>query len=158
MVRPGWRASSRSCRSKNSRCVFLLISLQTFLHHLILWGSILLSFLWFAIYGVLANLFWDMYYVPYVTMATVEFWSVCAFSAIAALLPRYSCLFSVFVCCCFALRRNTNAKCLLRAHAAYASPSTDSGEDGKSCSRTTNLSFIRPTSILAAMALTAFPF
>lgn len=67
----------------------LITAQWTFLHHLILWGSIILSFLWFAIYGVLANLFWDMYGVPFVTMATVEFWSVCAFSAIVALLPRF---------------------------------------------------------------------
>lgn len=30
-----------------------------------------------------------MYYVPFVTMATVEFWSVCALSSVLALLPRY---------------------------------------------------------------------
>ena len=81
---------------KENKCQidsFLFICLQTFIHHLILWGSILLSFLWFTIYGALANLFWDMYYVPFVTMATVEFWSVCALSAVLALLPRYSYLF-----------------------------------------------------------------
>lgn len=37
----------------------------------------------------MANIFWDMYYVPFVTMATVEFWSVCALSSVLALLPRY---------------------------------------------------------------------
>lgn len=67
----------------------LVTAQWTFLHHLILWGSIILSFLWFAVYGALANLFWDMYYVPFVTMATVEFWSVCALSSVLALLPRF---------------------------------------------------------------------
>ena len=90
---------------------YLIISLQTFIHHLILWGSILISFLWFALYGVLENVFWDMYFVPFVTMATVEFWSVCALSAIAALLPRYGCLFvclviSLFTRSFFSLSRN----------------------------------------------------
>ena len=37
----------------------------------------------------MANIFCDMYYVPFVTMATVEFWSVYALSAVLALLPRY---------------------------------------------------------------------
>ena len=36
----------------------------------------------------MANIFWDMYYVPFVTMATV-FWSVYALRAVLALLPRY---------------------------------------------------------------------
>ena len=88
---------SRDSETQISTCMF--ISLQTFIHRLILWGSILLSFLWFALYGILKNLFWDMYYVPFVTMATVEFWSVCALSAIAALLPRYGCLFVCLLVC-----------------------------------------------------------
>ena len=80
-----------------------VLSLQTFIHHLCLWGSIIISFLWFAIYGVLENIFWDMYYVPLVTMATSEFWSVCALSAVLALFPRYRvCLFAcvpILPCC-----------------------------------------------------------
>lgn len=67
----------------------LITAQWTFLHHLILWGSIILSFLWFAVYGAIENIFWDMYYVPFVTMATVEFWSVCALSSVLALLPRF---------------------------------------------------------------------
>ncbi|KAJ7386092.1 putative phospholipid-transporting ATPase VB [Desmophyllum pertusum] len=66
----------------------LITAQWTILHHVILWGSIVLSFLWFAIFGVLGSFFWEMYYVPFVTMATVEFWSVCALSAVLALLPR----------------------------------------------------------------------
>jgi len=67
----------------------LVTAQWTFIHHLCLWGSIIISFLWFAIYGVLENIFWDMYYVPLVTMATSEFWSVCALSAVLALFPRF---------------------------------------------------------------------
>lgn len=67
----------------------LITAQWTFIHHLVLWGSIFLSFLWFAIYGLLSHLFWDMYYVPFVTMATSEFWLVCALSPVASLLPRF---------------------------------------------------------------------
>ena len=54
-----------------------------------LWGSIVLSFVWFVIFGALRSLFWEMYFVPFVTMATKEFWAICTLSAVAALLPRY---------------------------------------------------------------------
>ncbi|XP_067039741.1 phospholipid-transporting ATPase VD-like [Acropora muricata] len=67
----------------------LVTAQWTFIHHVVLWGSILLSFLWFALYGLMGRLFWDMYFVPFVTMATPEFWSVCALSSVAALLPRF---------------------------------------------------------------------
>ena len=66
----------------------LVISLQTILHHVILWGSILLSFLWYFVLGSLKHFLWDMYIVPFVTMATMDFWAVCAISAVLALLPR----------------------------------------------------------------------
>lgn len=67
----------------------LVTAQWTFIHHVVLWGSILLSFLWFALYGLIGRLFWDMYFVPFVTMATPEFWAVCALSSVAALLPRF---------------------------------------------------------------------
>ena len=73
-------------KHSNTDCV---ISLQTILHHVFLWGSIILSFVWFVIFGALRSLFWEMYFVPFVTMATKEFWAVCTLSAVAALLPRY---------------------------------------------------------------------
>lgn len=62
---------------------------QTILHHVFLWGSIGISFVWFAVFGEIRGVFWEMYKVPFVTMATREFWAVCALSAVAALLPRY---------------------------------------------------------------------
>ncbi|XP_078368991.1 phospholipid-transporting ATPase VD-like [Oculina patagonica] len=66
----------------------LVTAQWTIIHHVILWGSIILSFLWYAILGALGSFLWEMYYVPYETMATMEFWSVCAISAVLALLPR----------------------------------------------------------------------
>lgn len=66
----------------------LITAQWTILHHVFLWGSIALSFVWFAILGELRSCFWEMYKVPLVTMATREFWAVCALSAVAALFPR----------------------------------------------------------------------
>lgn len=66
----------------------LITAQWTILHHVFLWGSIALSFVWFAILGELRSFFWEMYKVPLVTMATREFWAVCALSAVAALFPR----------------------------------------------------------------------
>lgn len=66
----------------------LITAQWTILHHVILWGSIVLSFLWYFVLGGLGRFLWDMYIVPFVTMATMEFWAVCAISAVLALLPR----------------------------------------------------------------------
>jgi len=66
----------------------LITAQWTILHHVILWGSIVLSFLWYFVLGALERFLWDMYFVPFVTMATMEFWAVCAISAVLALLPR----------------------------------------------------------------------
>ncbi|XP_031551147.1 probable phospholipid-transporting ATPase VD [Actinia tenebrosa] len=68
----------------------LATSQWTWIHHLFLWGSIILSFAWTICFG-LVQVTHKIYFVS-ITLSSKEFWSLCALISVTALLPRYSLL------------------------------------------------------------------
>ncbi|XP_031550146.1 probable phospholipid-transporting ATPase IH [Actinia tenebrosa] len=69
----------------------LATSQWTWIHHLFLWGSMILSFAWTICFG-LVQVTHKIYFVSIVTLSSKEFWSLCALISVTALLPRYSLL------------------------------------------------------------------
>ncbi|XP_020910212.1 probable phospholipid-transporting ATPase VD isoform X2 [Exaiptasia diaphana] len=69
----------------------LVFAQWTWIHHVMLWGSVALSFAWTICYG-LVLVTHKIYYVSIATLGSKEFWSLCSLIAITALLPRYSLL------------------------------------------------------------------